>query len=113
MLISLNVQTEEVECTVSLVDVKYVWGYVKFTTAHCSSHIIEESILLQTVKDDLRSLIKDRLKIEKLYGIAEKKASFVSFNFEKEIKQIERQLKEVNKRFDNILTDAYRGAHYN
>ncbi|WP_423734581.1 recombinase zinc beta ribbon domain-containing protein [Bacillus altitudinis] len=29
-------------------------GYVKkFTSAHCSSHIIEESILLQTVKDDL------------------------------------------------------------
>ena len=46
-------------------------GYVKFTIAHCSSHIIEESNLLQTVKDDLRGLIKDSLKLEKLYGIAE------------------------------------------
>lgn len=79
-------------------------GYLKFTTAHCSSHIIEESILLQTVKDDLRDLIKDSVKLEKLYGIAEKKASSVSSNFEKEIKQTEKQLKEVNKRFDNILT---------
>ncbi len=79
-------------------------GYVKFTTAHCSSHIIEKNILLQAVKDDLRGLIKDNLKLEKLYGIAKKKASSVSSNFEKEIKQTERQFKEVNKRFDNILT---------
>ncbi|AME06149.1 hypothetical protein AUL54_07220 [Bacillus sp. SDLI1] len=65
---------------------------------------MKESILLQTIKDDLKGLIKDNLKLEKLYGIAEKKASFVSSNFEKEMKQTERQIKEVNKRFDNILT---------
>lgn len=67
-------------------------GYAKFTTAHYHSHIIEESILLQTVKDDLRGLIKDSLKLQKLYGLAEKKASSVSSNFEKEIKQTERQV---------------------
>jgi uncharacterized phage infection (PIP) family protein YhgE len=61
-------------------------------------------VFLQIVKDDLRGLIKDSLKLEKLYGIAEKKAGSISSNFEKEIKQTERQLKEVNKQFDNILT---------
>ncbi|PAE58466.1 hypothetical protein [Bacillus subtilis] len=76
-----------------------MWGIYKVYNCSCSSHIIEESILLQTVKDDLRGLIKDNLKLEKLYGIAEKKASSVSSNFE-----TERQIKEVNKRFDNILT---------
>ncbi|PGK47532.1 hypothetical protein CN907_01570 [Bacillus anthracis] len=59
---------------------------------------------MQIVKDDLRGFIKDNFKLEKLYGIAEKKASSVSSNFGKEIKQTEKQLKEVNKRFHNILT---------
>lgn len=79
-------------------------GYVKFKSSHCTSHIIEERKLLQAVIDDLRGFIKSNLKLEKLYGIAEKKASSYSSSVEKELKQIERQLKEVNKRFDNILS---------
>lgn len=79
-------------------------GYVKFTSSHCSSHIIEESKLLQAVKDDLKGFIKDSLKLERLYGIAEKKANSFNSSIEKELGQIERQLREVNKRFDNILS---------
>ncbi|PAF11890.1 hypothetical protein CHH59_21210 [Shouchella clausii] len=41
-------------------------GYVKFTSTRCSSHFIEESLLLQTVKDALRALIKDGLNTEKV-----------------------------------------------
>ncbi len=41
-------------------------GYVKFTSSYCSSHIIEEQALLQTVKNDLGALIQDRVKIEDL-----------------------------------------------
>jgi site-specific DNA recombinase len=79
-------------------------GYVKFKSTHCSSHIIEESKLLQAVKDDLRGFITGNLKLEKLYGIAEKKANSYSSSIEKELKQIDRKLKEVNKKFDNILS---------
>lgn len=83
----------------------YVCGsYVKFKSTHCTSHIIEERKLLQVVKDDLKGLSKINLKLDKLYGIAEKKASSFNSSLEKDLKQIERQLKEVNKRFDNILS---------
>lgn len=41
-------------------------GYVKYTSSYCTSHIIEEKVLLQAVKADLKSLIKDSVKIETL-----------------------------------------------
>jgi len=43
-----------------------------------------------------------------IYGIVEKKANSISFYLEKEIKQTERQLREVNERLDTIYA-AYRG----
>jgi len=79
-------------------------GYVKYNSTHCTSHIIEERVLLQVVKDDIKGFIKDSLKLDKLYGIAEKKASSINTSLEKELKQIERQLVEVDKRFDKILS---------
>ncbi len=69
----------------------------------CSSHIIEEKVLLQTVKDDLKSLIKDTVKIEKLYGIAEEKAMAVQSHVQKELKRVEKQLGEFDIRFDKLL----------
>lgn len=50
-------------------------GYVKHTTSYCSSHIISEKKLLELIKDDLKAMIKNTVKIERLYGIAEKKAN--------------------------------------
>ncbi len=79
-------------------------GYVKFTTSYCSSHIIEETELLQSVKADLKSLIKNSIKLEGLYGIAAKKANSLQSSIEKELKQVEKNLKVVNKKFDSILT---------
>ncbi|WP_440705960.1 recombinase family protein [Heyndrickxia oleronia] len=79
-------------------------GYVKFKSTYCTSHIIEERKLLQAVKDDLRDLIKNSVKLEKLYGIVEKKANSYSSSIEQELQQAERQLSGVNKRFDNILS---------
>lgn len=85
-------------------------GYVKYTSSYCSSHIIEEKVLLQAVKDDLKSLIKDSVKIENLYGIAEEKAVAVQALIQKELKRIDKQLVELDKRFDSLLNLHIEGA---
>ena len=85
-------------------------GYVKYTSSHCSSHIIEEKVLLQVVKDDLKSLIKDTVKIDNLYGIAEEKAVAVQSHIQKELKRIDKQLVELDKRFDSLLNLHTDGA---
>jgi len=79
-------------------------GYVKYTSSYCTSHIIEEKVLLQAVKDDLKSLIKDTVKIEHLYGMADEKAVAVQSHIQNELNRIEKQLIELDKRFDNLLT---------
>ncbi|OIK08921.1 recombinase family protein [Bacillus sp. MUM 13] len=79
-------------------------GYVKYKSTYCSSHIIEEQTLLQAVKEDIRGFMKSSLKLDQLCGIAEKKARSFNSCIEKELKQIERKLTKVNKRFDNILS---------
>lgn len=65
-------------------------GYVKHTSAFCSSHIIEEEKLLQAVKSDLKALITDNVRAEKLYGIAEEKARAIQTNATKELKRIDK-----------------------
>ncbi|MED1725499.1 recombinase family protein [Brevibacillus parabrevis] len=72
-------------------------GYVKRTSSYCSSHIIEEQKLLQAVKDDLRTLIKDNVRMEKLYGMAEEKANAVQVSTTKELKDL------ANKKTELIL----------
>ncbi|AHL73534.1 hypothetical protein BW16_04020 [Bacillus pumilus] len=39
-------------------------GYFKHTTSYCSSHIIEERLLLNAVKADIKAMIKDTVKVE-------------------------------------------------
>jgi len=85
-------------------------GYVKFTSSYCSSHIIEEHALLQTVKNDLRALIQDRVKIEHLYGIAEEKANALQSSTIKELKRVDRELVQLDKRFDRLLSLHVEGA---
>lgn len=49
----------------------YVYvGYVKHSTSYCSSHIIVIGYnnLMQAAKDDLKELIADNVRLEKLYG---------------------------------------------
>jgi site-specific DNA recombinase len=85
-------------------------GYVKYTSSYCSSHIIEEQALLQAVKNDLIELIQDSVKVERLYGIAEEKFNSLQSSFTKELKRIDRQLAELDKRFDKLLTLHVEGA---
>lgn len=85
-------------------------GYVKHTSSYCSSHIIEEQKLLQAVKDDLRTLIKDNVRMEKLYGMAEEKANAVQISTTKELKRVDKQLAEMDNRFDKLLSLHVEGA---
>lgn len=85
-------------------------GYVKFTASYCSSHIIEEATLLQAVKDDVRTLINDSVKIEKLYGLAERKANVLQSSYSKDLKRIEREIADLQKRFDKLLSLHIEGA---
>ncbi|MEJ8548651.1 recombinase zinc beta ribbon domain-containing protein [Brevibacillus borstelensis] len=79
-------------------------GYVKYTSSYCSSHIIAEKELLQAVKDDLAALVKDNVSMERLYGIAEEKANSVHANTKKELARIDKELAEMDKRFDKLLS---------
>nr|WGD73479.1 recombinase zinc beta ribbon domain-containing protein [Bacillus subtilis] len=49
-------------------------GYVKHTSMYCTSHIIEEKKLLEAVKNDITSLVKDHVSIEQLYGTGREKS---------------------------------------
>lgn len=85
-------------------------GYVKHTTSYCSSHIIEESLLLSAVKADIKAMIKGTVKVEKLYGIAEKKASSLQYSLAKELKQIDRNIDKLNNQVSSLLTLHADGA---
>ncbi|MFD2368523.1 recombinase family protein [Brevibacillus sp. GCM10020057] len=85
-------------------------GYVKYTTSYCSSHIIEEQALLQAIKDDLRALIQDSVRIERLYGLAEEKANALQSTVTKELKRLDKQLAELDKRFERLLSLHVEGA---
>lgn len=78
-------------------------GYVKHGKSYCSSHIIEERILLQTVKDDLKELISKNVKLEKLNEVAVKKASHLKSSHGNELASIQKQLNRLNKQFQNLL----------
>jgi len=78
-------------------------GYVKYTSSYCSSHIIEEKVLLQSVKGDLKSLIRDNVMIENLDGIAEEKAVASHSDLQKELKRVNKHIGEMDKRFDKLL----------
>ncbi|KEF36932.1 site-specific recombinase, DNA invertase Pin [Schinkia azotoformans MEV2011] len=85
-------------------------GYVKHTSSYCSSHIVEESLLLNSVKADIKALIKDTVKVEKLYGIAEKKVSSLQSSLTKELKQIDRNIDKLNNQVGSLLTLHADGA---
>ncbi|KAB2425616.1 recombinase family protein [Bacillus cereus] len=78
-------------------------GYVKHTSSYCSSHIIEQNVLLQAVKDDIRTLIKSNVKIEKLYGLAAKRVNTQQSKHEKELKAIEQEIINLDNRFKTLL----------
>ncbi|WP_324254094.1 hypothetical protein [Paenibacillus sp. 1001270B_150601_E10] len=50
------------------------------------------------------------MKIENLYGIAEEKALAVQFHIQKELKRVEKQLAELDNRFDKLLSLHVEGA---
>lgn len=85
-------------------------GYVKYTTSYCSSHIISESKLLELIKSDLKAMIKNNVKVERLYGIAEKKVTSLQSSLAKKIKTVEREIDKLNNQFNSLLTLHSEGA---
>lgn len=78
-------------------------GYVKHSRSYCSSHIVESDTLLQAVKDDLKELIADNVKLEKLYGAVNGKANEQKAKYAKELTNISKRLKQLNKEFQSLL----------
>jgi len=79
-------------------------GYVKHTSAFCSSHIIEQQKLLKAVREDLQAIAKDTVKAETLFGVVEGKVAESQVAVTKELKRLEKQINETNARFDSLLT---------
>ncbi|UFJ63181.1 hypothetical protein [Brevibacillus sedimenti] len=69
-----------------------------------------EQALLQAVKNDLRALIQDSVRIERFYGLAEEKANILQSSIRRELKRIDKQLVELDKRFDKLLGLHVEGA---
>ncbi|WP_243895982.1 hypothetical protein [Paenibacillus sp. F411] len=78
-------------------------GYVKHSTSYCSSHIIGYDNLLQAVKDDLKELITDNIKLERLYGAANTKANEQHTKYLKELTNVTKRLKKLNSEFQSLL----------
>ncbi|WP_258961023.1 recombinase family protein [Paenibacillus aquistagni] len=78
-------------------------GYVKHSRSYCSSHIVEFDTLLQAVKDDLKELIADNVKLEKLYGAAHGKANEQQAKINKELTSVSKRLNQLNKEFQSLL----------
>lgn len=78
-------------------------GYVKHSASYCSSHIIGANTLLHAVKDDLRELISNNVKVEKLYGAANSKANEQQSKYMKELASVTKRLNKLNKEFQALL----------
>ncbi|GAB6085004.1 hypothetical protein JCM11672_02760 [Alkaliphilus crotonatoxidans] len=53
----------------------YIYGgHVKHSNSYCTSHIISEKLLLDTINKEVKALVKKTVNIEKLYGLADEKA---------------------------------------
>lgn len=79
-------------------------GYVKHSSSFCTSHIIEEKKLLEAVKKDITSLIKKNVNIDRLYGVAEKKALTMQVTILTEMKNLEKQSEKLNQQFNSLLS---------
>ncbi|OBY76745.1 recombinase [Paenibacillus sp. KS1] len=78
-------------------------GYVKHSASFCSSHIIGYNNLMQAIKDDLKELIADNVKLEKLYGAANSKANEQQSKNTKELASVTKRLNQLNKEFQTLL----------
>lgn len=74
-------------------------GYVKHTTSYCTSHIIEEKILLEAIRKVVKAV-----NLEMVYGVVEGQASVKHVAINKEIKSIERREQKLKQHFDSLLS---------
>ncbi|MFD1991904.1 recombinase zinc beta ribbon domain-containing protein [Paenibacillus nicotianae] len=78
-------------------------GYVKRKRSYFSSHIIIRSRTTSAVKDDLKGLIADNVKLEKIYGATNEKANKQPSSYTKELAKINNLLSQLNKEFQSLL----------
>lgn len=79
-------------------------GYVKHTSAYCSSHIIANNKLKDTVISDLRELITNNVKMERLYRIAGGELELNQSSYSKELQGVNKQLTKLEGEFRSLLT---------
>ncbi|MFC0212885.1 recombinase family protein [Paenibacillus chartarius] len=78
-------------------------GYVKHTSAYCSSHIIANNKLLDFVKADLRELITNNVRMEQLYKIAGGELELHQTSYSKELLGVNKQLAKLEGEFRSLL----------
>lgn len=85
-------------------------GHVKHSNSYCTSHIISEKLLLDTINKEVKALVKKTVNIEKLYGLADEKAKRLQSSSEQEVRKIEKQMEQLNQQFDSLLSLHAEGA---
>lgn len=79
-------------------------GYVKHTSSFCSSHIVANRQLVDTILSDLRELITNNVKMEQLYRIAGGELELNQASYSKELQGVNKKLGKLDADFSTLLS---------
>jgi site-specific DNA recombinase len=79
-------------------------GYVKRGKSYCSSHIVGYNILLKAVKNDLKELINDSVRLDNLFDSVKGKMGQKQSAHEKELRKLIKQQDQLEKNFQSLIT---------
>lgn len=79
-------------------------GYVKHTSSFCSSHIVANRQLIDTIVADLRELITNNVKMEQLYRIAGGELELHQNSYSKELQGVIKKLGKLDADFSTLLS---------
>lgn len=83
-------------------------GYVKHTKSFCSAHTIQESKLIETILEDVSSMVKFNTS-ESSHALAKKKATATIATNEKQIAIIDKQYNDLNNEFEHYVSIHAKG----
>ncbi|WP_256719008.1 recombinase family protein [Paenibacillus odorifer] len=79
-------------------------GYVKRGKAFCSSHIIGYDKLLAAVKSDLRELIGNNVKLDRLFDVVKGNVGQKQSTLLKELNKLKKQQEQLEKNVQGLIT---------
>lgn len=79
-------------------------GYVKHTKKFCSSHIIEEAKLIETISQDVSSMVEGQHNRNAFYDLAKMKASALQTTINQQITILDKEYKSLDDDFEYYVS---------